>query len=482
MLMKKIGSILFTEVGIKWVLKFLYHNKFFVLKNKFPFGPKFKRYLKKKEQFVMINLIDSKRFFLNAMAVLVLLLMVRDGFSVTPEGMDRTRIKPTIAEMKAGSEQQFYVVRQPMRLTAAYATNKIVWFVNGFPGGNEKVGTINQDGLYRAPEKPPQSPEIFICAEISKSSNRYLWATVLINGKRPRYETTKEWGEKSDNIKYLNGPKAIAVENTGNILVAAGSLYRFSPDGIFISKLGYSIGDVDAAMEGLLNVTVDEKDNIFVSDTNTGTPRIQVLSPNGVFLYRFGQKGAAPGRVMDTRGMAFDSRRRLYIGEIDNPRVSVFEHSGEFVQTIGKKGVFPGEFNFPYGITLDANDDLFVISYFGPCQKLTSDGRFILNFGHADPPDGPIYFRDIASDSWGNVYIVVKGEAASDGTFKKILDKNGENVDIIKYNNNGDFITNLHLSSRDYEADRIVIDKLGKIYVLYNGEKKVGVEILQEHN
>jgi hypothetical protein len=428
----------------------------------------------KKEHTIMKNPLNL------VMIILVFFINLPTGYSNPPEGMNRARIKPTLVKLESGAEQQFFVVKHPARLTAAYATNKTVWFVNGIPGGNETVGTIDQSGLYRAPVKAPGSPEIHITVEVTNVSNRYLQATVLFGGRRPQYETIAEWGEPVDAIRYLKEPQDIAVEATGNILIAAGSLYRFSPQGELITRLGYSVGDVDAAMQGLLNVAVDVHGNIFVSDTNTGTPRIQVFSPNGVFCYAFAQKGTAPGRVMDTRGMAFDSKERLYIGEIDNPRVSVFEHSGKFVQTIGKKGVFPGEFNFPYGLTLDANDDLCVVSYFGPCQKLTSDGHFLLDFAHADPPDGPIHFRDIASDNWGNVYLVVKGEANLDGTFQEITDANDKRVDIVKYNNNGDFVANLRLSHKDHQADRIVIDRMGKIHVLYHGERKVGVEILQE--
>ena len=429
----------------------------------------------------MAMILKSKYSFQFILGAMVLFFFVQTGFGTEPDAMYRARIKPTIVKLKSGSEQQFYVVLQPGRLTAAYATNKVTWFVNGLKGGNSTVGTITQEGLYKAPQKLPNSPEINICAEISHASNQYLWATVLINGERPRYKTIKEWGEKAEDIKYLNKPTAIAVERTGNVLISAGSLYRFSPDGVFMSKLGYSVGDVDAAMRGLLNVAVDDEGHIFISDTNTGTPRIQVYSPNGVFLYGFAHKGTGPGRVMDTRGMAFDSKDRFYVGDIDNPRVSVFEHSGEFVQTIGKKGAFPGEFNFPYGLTLDANDDLFVVSHFGPCQKMTSDGHFILDFAYADPPDGPIFFKDIASDRWGNVYIIVKGERLPEGKYKTVKDVNGDRVDIIKYNNNGDFIANLRLSSKDYNAERLVVDDLGKIYVLYDGEKKSGVEILDEY-
>ena len=90
---------------------------------------------------------------------LIVILAVHTGWSKTPDSMNRARIKPTLVEMDPGAEQQFYVVKYPGRLTAAYATNKTIWFVEGIPGGNETVGTIDQQGLYRAPKKAPKSPE-----------------------------------------------------------------------------------------------------------------------------------------------------------------------------------------------------------------------------------------------------------------------------------------------------------------------------------
>ncbi|NOY57575.1 MAG: hypothetical protein GXO75_01400 [Calditrichaeota bacterium] len=428
----------------------------------------------------MKNIFISKSIIFFTWGALTIFLLAQYGFATEPDAMNRARIKPTLTKIKPGSEQQFYIVKEPGRLTAAYATNKVKWFVDGLPGGNKTLGTITEDGLYRAPEKAPRSPEIHICAEVRNSSNRYLWATVLLNGKRPRYKTVKEWGEAVDHSKHLKDPRAIDVESNGDILIADSVLLRFSPDGEFITQLGYAKGDVDASMAGLLNVKVDAEGRIFVSDTKTGPPRIQAFSPNGAYLYGFGRKGTGPGRVMDTRGMAFDTEQRLYIVDIDNMHVNVYEHSGKFLQAIGKKGTRPGEFNAPYGLALDANNDLFVVSYFGPCQKLTSDGHFVLDFAYADPSDGPIYFTDVASDRWGNVYIIVKGARTPDGGFKTINDANGKRVNIIKYNNNGDFIANLRLSSKDREPVRLVTDTFGKIIVLYKGEKKNGVEFLAE--
>ncbi len=423
----------------------------------------------------------NRRIVLSGWLVLAMFILFQQSSATEPDAMNRARIKPTMTEVKPGGEQQFYVVKEPGRLISAYATNKVKWFVNNIAGGNKAVGTITKDGLYQAPKKVPKSPEIHIGAEVNVTSNRYLWATVLLNGERPQYKTVKEWGEPIDNLKHLKDPKAIALEHNGNILILDGRIQRFTNDGAFIEAIGESKGNFDSSLVMPFNLAVDVDGLIFVSDQKTGPPRIQAISQDGKYLYGFAGKGAGAGKVMDTHGMAISRERRLYVGDSDNNRVSVFEHSGEFVQNIGRKGLFPGEFNVPYGLAFDANDDLFVASYFGPCQKMTSDGHFLLGFAYPDPPDGPICFTDVATDFWGNAYLIVNGPGIPDEGFEPLKDANGKRVNIKKYNNNGDFVANLRLSSKDREPLRLVTDILGRIIVLYKGEKKIGVEFLEKY-
>jgi len=401
-------------------------------------------------------------------------------FAKEPDSMNRSRIKPTIVSLEPGAEQQFFVVKESARLAAAFATNKVSWYVNGILGGNKTVGKITKDGIYQAPEKAPESPEIQISATVSSSSNKILWATVLYNGKHPLYKTVSEWGELKDSLEHLSNPMAIVQEPDGNFLIADGKIKRFSNTGVFIEEMGESRGDYEGSLVDPLNLAIDNEGVIFVSDKRTGPPRIQAFTRDGKYLFGFAPKGTSAERVMDTRGMAFNSKQQLYIGDLDNMRVSVFEHSGDFVQIIGKKGAFPGELNLPYGLAIDANDDLFIVNHFGPCQKFTSDGHFLLGFSYADPPDGPVYFTDVATDRWGNVYLIVKGKQISDEEYEAVKDENGNRVDILKYNNYGDFIANIQLSKPDRDARRIYVDEYDKIHVLFKGQDKIGVEILKQ--
>ncbi len=422
--------------------------------------------------------IKSIKFILILLAVV--LLMFNRGFAIEPESLNRARIKPTIVNLKPGNQQQFYIVKESIRLTAAYATKKVTWYVNDIAGGNKTIGTISTEGLYQAPNQTPGSSEIHISASINTTSNKLLWATVLLNGERPVYQTVMVWGELKDSLKHFKEPKAIVKEADGNILIADGTVKRFSGNGKFINEIGEHTREYVGSIEDPVNLALDFEGNIFVIDKNTGQPRIKVYSKDGHYIYGFAPKGTSPERVMDTQGAAFNSKQQLFVGDFDNRRVSEFEHSGEFIRTIGKSGTFPGEINLPHGIAVDANDDLFVINHFGPCQKFTPDGHFLRAFSYANPPEGLAYLTDVATDGWGNVYLIAKGAQKTYGEYEVLKDEQEKRFEIIKFNNNGDFIAHIQLSKANRNALRLMVDDYGKIYVLFADKEMIGVEVLEQ--
>jgi hypothetical protein len=418
-------------------------------------------------------------FNVSSLLILIISLSCYSVHSQELNVMNRARIKPTLVKLNTRAEQQFYVVKNVRGLATAYATNKVTWFVNGIIGGDETVGKITGDGLYIAPKKVPESPEICIEAKVNTTNNTTLWATVLINGLRPEYKTVTEWGELKSNLEHLNNPTDIALEKNGNILMTDGGIKRFSNDGKYINEFGKSTHDVDKGISGATNLAVNyEEGAVYATDGSEGPGRIKAFTDKGTYLRDFAPKGNSEGRIMNVRGMTFNSKQQLYVADISNMRINIFDQSGKFIQAFGHKGAFPGELNVPYGIATDSNNDVFVASYFGPCQKFTSDGHFIIDFIYPNPPDGQIYFYDIASDIYDNVYVLVKGSEKSDGDYNVAKDEDGNPVHIMKFNNNGDFVANIQLSKVDRNALRLEVDDYGKLYVLFNDQDKIGVEIL----
>ncbi len=398
-------------------------------------------------------------------------------FAESPTVPGRARIYPSVVELEPGQTQQFKVVMLATRLKGATLAEDVTWAVRGIPGGNDEVGTIDADGLYKGPAKVPKPREIPICAYAPHAANRYLWATVLMDAPGPSYEQVGAWGEPVANRTYLVDPHCVVLDSNKNLIIAdylGSRVLRFTPDGNFLGYLGNGTGEKPGQVIKPRIVQVGPMSRIFVSDEKSDKPRIQVFSPQGEFLYLFAEKGIGPGHILRAHGMAFDSQQRLYVVDVDTMRVNIYTPSGAFLRSWGKDGHGVGDFNAPHGITIDGNDDVFVIGYYGPCQKFTAEGEFLFDFAHGDPPDGAVYFHSVTSDRWGNVYLTVRGMGGYGGA---VEDSEGKRVSVMKYNNNGDYVASLTLSVGAHAENWVCVDDAGLVYAIYVGWERLGVEV-----
>lgn len=390
----------------------------------------------------------------------------------------RAIIKPSLVRLKPCGQQQFKVIKLATYLMATSAPDKVKWSVNNILGGNRRGGTIDPNGLYTAPKKAPKPHEIHICAEVEDSANRYLFATVLMGSPDPSYEMVHTWSEPADDPNYLKNPHGICLDKAGNLLIAEhedSRILRFTPEGEFLGEIGRGKGTEPGQFTKPRVVQTDAEGNIWVSDSKGDRPRIQMFTHDGEFVQIFAEKGIGPGQIHRTHGMGFDCRQRLFVTDVDNFRVNVYSRSGEFLYSWGKPGLHAGEFNAPHGLVVDPSGDIFVSGYYGPTQKFDPNGNFLFAFAHGDPPDGPVYFHTVVGDKWGNVYLMVRNKEGYGGQLQKST--TGKKISIMKYNNNGDFITAWSLSKPDHEESWAVVADDGTVYSLFKGEKRIGVQV-----
>lgn len=402
-----------------------------------------------------------------------------DGQAFKP--MKRGNIVPSFVHVETGVKQQFHIVMEAPRLLPAYnpRTEDVVWSVNGIEGGNAEVGTIDADGLYTAPRRVPGTHLIHITGFVEMADNPHMTATVLLDGIRPGFSTVYEFGEPKNALQHLRGPKAISVEQNGNFLMAVGnSILRFSEKGDFMESMGRSAFDREGHLADPRNVLADESGKFFVSDQKESVPRIMAFSNDGEYLYSFGMKGYFPGMSFTTRGMAVNSDDRLYLGDVELSRITVYDRSGEYLFHFGEEGAGTGELNGFTDFSIDKNNDIFVASYFGPCHKFDAYGRYLFSFAYPDPPSGITHITDIAADSRGNVYVAVRGKRNRDDSYDAVKDADGNRVDIIKYNNHGDFIANIQLSRQPGYPIRMTVDHDDRLVVLFDSDDMTGVEII----
>src|SRR5690606_17558901 len=116
--------------------------------------------------------------------------------------------------------------------------------------------------------------------------------------------------------------------------------------------------------------------------------------------------------------------------------------------------------------------DVFVTGYYGPTQKFNNEGDFVTAFGHGDPPDGAVYFHSVSGDKWGNAYLSVRSKGGYDGA----IQSGGKHVSIMKFNNNGDFVTSWAYSTPEHSESEVVVADDGTVYALFISGKEVGVE------
>jgi hypothetical protein len=395
----------------------------------------------------------------------------------------RATIEPSLVNLKPGQEQSFKTIMIATRMMAAAAPKEVKWAVNDIPGGNAEIGTITPQGVYHAPAKAPSPREIHICAETPEAANRYQWATVVIGDGVPLYKPCGIWSESipegKERTEHLVDPHGIGFDIDGTSLIAAqkgNQVLRYSVKGEYLGKLGTGSGAEPGQFTEPRIVISDKDGRIFVTDSKGDRPRIQVFNRKGEFEQIFGEKGLKPGMLLRAHGMSIDAQGRLFVVDVDNMRVNVYDARGGHLYDWGKEGLNPGEFNAPHGLYVDRNSDVLVTGYYGPTQKFNSEGDFLFAFGHADPPDGPVYFHNMTGDQWGNAYINVR----SKGGYQGAIQKDGAHLSVVKFNSNGTFVTGWGFTNPEHGETTAAVDAKGRVYALFKGKKEMGVEIFEE--
>ena len=122
------------------------------------------------------------------------------------------------------------------------------------------------------------------------------------------------------------------------------------------------------------------------------------------------------------------------------------------------------------GVVLDKAGNIYVttdtergIVVFSP------EGKFLRAFNYGEPPDGPVHFHAIGGDRWGNVYVTVRNKG-----------NRPNEVSLIKYNNNGDFVTSWRLSRAEREVNWVTTDREGLVYAAFGSNSYAGVEAYRE--
>ena len=217
----------------------------------------------------------------------------------------------------------------------------------------------------------------------------------------------RSFGQEGSAPDQLHHPLGIAVDRAGSILVVDGGNHRiqkFTADGRFIVSVG-SNGDKPLQFSNPVGIGISPTEKVYICDLSNH--QVQILNCDLTFSTSFGCRGSGDRQFNCPCGVAFDSRGNVYVADGWNHRIQVFTEESRFLRKFGKKGGGDGELNFPASVAIDSNDVVYVAEGNNHCISLfSSEGHFLRSFGTEGK--GPGQFNNpygIAVDKEGLIYV-----------------------------------------------------------------------------
>ena len=220
----------------------------------------------------------------------------------------------------------------------------------------------------------------------------------------PESATTMFEGGKGTEEGQFDSPSGIAVDASGNILVADtnnGRIEKFSPTGTFLSIIGTK-GSGHGQLGEPNGIAIDRAGNIYVAEV-AHNHRVQKLGRDGTFIAEW--KGHELG-FYGPRRIAIGPDDSIYVVDQGHARIVKFSPDGRVLVTWGTSGNGDGQFNDPTSLAVDPTTNKVYVA--DPRNKriqvFDSDGRFLTKW--LIPEWGqPAGFEDLAIDlKMGRLY------------------------------------------------------------------------------
>ena len=117
----------------------------------------------------------------------------------------------------------------------------------------------------------------------------------------------------------------------------------------------------DAQFYYSARVAVGPDGLVYVADSYNN--RVQVFTPDGGFLRKWGGLGFWGGRFRVTSDLAFDQAGQILVADFYNNRVQLFARDGTYLNQFGEQGAERGQFDGPTGLAMSPTGDLYVADF-----------------------------------------------------------------------------------------------------------------------
>lgn len=208
--------------------------------------------------------------------------------------------------------------------------------------------------------------------------------------------------------KELVRPYGVAVDSRGRMIVTdpgQNGIHIFDP----VRGKYKFIDRFDKYKDPMFEpqcVTVDKKDNIYVTDSKAG--KVFLFDADGKYRGVFGSLKGGEGFFKRPTGIAVDpDTQEVYITDTLRDRVYVVDQSGKVLRTIGEHGSGPGQFNYPTELLIRNGVLAVVDSMNFRVQMFETSGKLLGTIGDVGDAVGTVFRpKGIAIDSENHIYLV----------------------------------------------------------------------------
>jgi tripartite motif-containing protein 71 len=230
-----------------------------------------------------------------------------------------------------------------------------------------------------------------------------------------------QWGSPGQKDGQFNTIYSVKVDDSGIVYVldiddptdTHSRIQKFTPYGQFVGMLERRTPEVETSMLAV-DLAADDTSNVFVltvdfvkKENRIRRAAIEKYSPAGELIARWGMDaGSGDGQLQLPTAITVDAKDNIYISEYANDRVQKFDRSGKFLMKWGTRGKGEGRFHAPGSIALDKSGDIYALDR-DSVQKFTPAGEFLARW----KTQGQMA-RRLAVDSHSNVYLTCENSHA----------------------------------------------------------------------
>jgi tetratricopeptide (TPR) repeat protein/DNA-binding beta-propeller fold protein YncE len=143
-----------------------------------------------------------------------------------------------------------------------------------------------------------------------------------------------------------------------------------------------------------------------VAVSNTSNDTVAIIDDQGRALRVFASGGHGYGELKDPEGVAFSSRKRLYVADRSNNRVAVFSEDGVYLHAIGADPATAPQ--KPLQVAVDGAERVYVLEDTGPgrLSVYSYSGKLLKRLSaESFPGSRGARWRALAADPTGRVFI-----------------------------------------------------------------------------